>query len=72
MLLMHQQEASNSSFVAKLAVINLIGQLGCDRQMVRPVTFQVLPPFSKHFLQALFQTDMRDKSKGFRKLGKSG
>lgn len=36
---LHQKEASNSSFVAKLAVINLIGQLGCDREMVRPVTF---------------------------------
>lgn len=31
---------------------NLIGPFECDVLNVRPVTFQVLPPYFKHFLLA--------------------
>lgn len=35
---------------------------------VRPVASQILPPHSKHFLWALSEMDMGDKSKGFREM----
>lgn len=60
----HQQEASSRSYVPKLAVTNLTGPL--DRGL-RPVTFQVLCPISKHFLWVLYQMDTSDKSIRIRK-----
>lgn len=38
-----------SQKMAKQAVTILIGPLECDRQMVCPITFKVLPPPSKRF-----------------------
>lgn len=34
--------------LCELAAKNWIGLLECDRQMVGPTTFQVLPPIYKH------------------------
>lgn len=45
----------------------LIGLLEYDRQKVHLIPFRILPPLCKLFLWVVFQMDMRDNYKGFRK-----
>lgn len=61
--LMHPRAPMGSPDLAKPVISNLIGPLECDGFKVHAVTFQVLPPLLKHFLQALYQMeDLRPAS----------
>lgn len=45
---------------AQVMLLSLIGPFECDELIVHPVTFQVLPPPSKHFVCAPSQIDTFD------------
>lgn len=65
---MRSSAANNVPHKPKLAVVNQIDLFVWDRQMVYPITFQVLPPpFSKCFLWTLSKMDTWEKSSEFRK-----
>lgn len=40
-----------------LGILKLTGSLECDKQMLYPITFQILPPFLNTFC-ALYQMDI--------------
>lgn len=59
----HPQAPMGSLDLAKPVISNVIGPLECNGFKVRAVSFQVLPPLLKHFLQALYQMeDLRPAS----------
>lgn len=45
----------------------VLSELDCHFSLKRRIFFLNGPPFSKCFLQVLYQMDMRNRSKGFRK-----
>lgn len=45
-------------------VTNRIGPLECDRQTIRPITFQVSPPLAKHFLWGILPDGNLGKIQG--------
>lgn len=55
---------SASFELAKLSVTNLIGPIQCDQHMVRPCTFQDLPPFSSNTFYGLFTADVSSVATG--------
>lgn len=59
------QSGEKPSFeLAKLSVTNLIGPFQCDQHMVRPCTFQDLPPFSSNTFYGLFTADVSSVATG--------